>query len=277
MNGLWYTQIMAVLRLEWKKTFFARSGLWIYLLALAPVLLFGGFSLAMIKNHRPGDFGEDTNVFAGIFQLFYLRLCIFFGCVGIFMNLFRGEMLNKSLHFYFLAPIRRDVLLAGKYIAGLLAAIVIFSTSTLLQIAAMYAHYDWNTMRAYLFESGGWEHVLAYLGVTILACIGYGSVFLAAGVLVRNPIIPAGVILVWEAINSFLPAVLQKASVIFYLKSLCPIQVPPQVGPPLSLMAINVDPMPAYVAIPGLLLLAIVVLYLAALRVKRMEINYATE
>ena len=42
------------------------------------------------------------------------------------MNLFRGEMLDKTLHYWFLAPARREVLLAGKYLAGLIAAVVIF-------------------------------------------------------------------------------------------------------------------------------------------------------
>ena len=68
------------------------------------------------------DFEEDRRVFAGVFQFFYLRLAIFFGCLGIFMNLFRGEMLDKTLHFWFLAPAKREVLLAGKYGAGLIAS-----------------------------------------------------------------------------------------------------------------------------------------------------------
>src|SRR3954467_3580915 len=40
MIRLWVVQILAVLQLEMRKTFFARRGLWVYLLALAPVLLF---------------------------------------------------------------------------------------------------------------------------------------------------------------------------------------------------------------------------------------------
>ena len=70
------------------------------------------------------NFEEDRRIFAGVFQFFYLRLAIFFGCLGIFMNLFRGEMLDKTLHFWFLAPARREVLLAGKYAAGLIASII---------------------------------------------------------------------------------------------------------------------------------------------------------
>jgi len=44
-----------------------------------------------------------------------------------FMNLFRGEMLDKTLHYWFLAPARREVLLAGKYGAGLIASTIIFA------------------------------------------------------------------------------------------------------------------------------------------------------
>jgi hypothetical protein len=40
MTKLWWAQIKAVIRLEMKKTFFARRGLWIYILALLPLLLF---------------------------------------------------------------------------------------------------------------------------------------------------------------------------------------------------------------------------------------------
>ena len=39
--------------------------------------------------------------------------------MGIFSNLFRGEMLEKTLHYYYLTPLRREVLVAGKYLAGL--------------------------------------------------------------------------------------------------------------------------------------------------------------
>ena len=61
------------------------------------------------------NFDEDRTIFAGIFQFFYLRLAIFFGCLGMFMYLFRGEMSNRTLHYWFLAPARREVLLVGKY------------------------------------------------------------------------------------------------------------------------------------------------------------------
>jgi hypothetical protein len=43
---LWWAQIKAVIRLEMKKTFFAKRGLWIYLVAALPVFLFIAFAVA---------------------------------------------------------------------------------------------------------------------------------------------------------------------------------------------------------------------------------------
>ena len=51
MSLVW-AQIRAIIRIEMKKTFFAKRGLWIYMLALAPVALF--FAHSMIEIHEHG-------------------------------------------------------------------------------------------------------------------------------------------------------------------------------------------------------------------------------
>src|SRR5712672_687243 len=193
MKKPWRAQILAVMRLELGKTFFARRGFWVYLLAFAPVLLFAAhsalaprlqgrlarlagphpastqallsirvgdtreqvaekagepyfqrsgrlqtegvrgdaqskytdgrsdfyvlFEKGKVKHVRqisPESLSQGSLIFATSFQTYFLRLAVFFGCAGIFLNLFRGEMLDKSLHFYLLTPMRREVLLAGK-------------------------------------------------------------------------------------------------------------------------------------------------------------------
>lgn len=366
MTKLWWAQIKSVIRLEMKKTFFARRGLWIYVLALLPLLLFiaqainvsqerernghiaaqsqkhltdqdlhavrpemtreevtallgrppvrfhwnerrhldsGEFVVIPHENYRYSDgfstlfldfedgkvasitiregynLPEDSVVFAGVFQFFYLRLAIFFGCLGIFMNLFRGEILDKSLHFYFLAPIRRDVLMIGKFLAGLLATCIIFVTSELVQFIVFTWKFSPNQRDLFLYQNHGLAQGAAYLGVTALACLGYGAFFLAAGMLFRNPILPAAVILVWEAANPFLPALLKKVSVIYYLKSLCPVEIPTPPGTPalLSLLVSNPDPVSTPVAILGIVVVSLLVLYISSLQVRRMEINYTSE
>ena len=225
------------------------------------------------------NLGQDSIVFAGVFQFFFLRLAIFFGCLGIFMNLFRGEILDHSLHFYFLAPIRREVVMAGKFLAGLLATCTIFVTSEILQIIAFLWHVPVNSRDIYLYHNHGLEHAAIYVGVTVLACIGYGAFFLVAGMLFRNPILPAAAILIWEAINPFLPGILKQFSVIYYLKSLCPVDVPADPGTPpvLALLISNSDPVSAPVAVLGILAVALIALYASSVQVRRMEINYTTE
>ena len=102
--SLWRRQIAAVLRLELKKSFLSRRGLWIYLLAMGPLLLTAGHSLHVMSTGRQFcSIAEDSMAFATIFQLFYLKFGIFFGCVAVFTNLFRGEVLERTLHYYFLA------------------------------------------------------------------------------------------------------------------------------------------------------------------------------
>jgi hypothetical protein len=130
------------------------------------------------------SFEEDRGIFAGVFQYFYLRLAVFFGCLGIFMNLFRGEMLDKTLHFWFLAPARREVLLAGKYGAGLIASTVIFAGGALLCFLVLLWTHD-GQVQAY-WQGAGIAHAFWYAAAAVTRCIGYGSIFLATGLLLRN-------------------------------------------------------------------------------------------
>ena len=224
------------------------------------------------------NFEEDRMIFAGIFQYFYLRLAIFFGCLGIFMYLFRGEMSNRTLHFWFLAPARREVLLAGKYAAGLIASAVIFGSGALLTFAALVWPHDAVEVQAY-WNAGGLGHVFWYTAAAALGCVGYGSVFLAVGLYMRNPIIPAAVLLAWESVNGILPHALQKMSILYYLQSLCPVPAPMDNDAPtlIQLLASPAAPASRPGAILGLLLLTAFVLWIASLAVRRMQISYGAE
>ena len=109
--------------------------------------------------------------------------------------------------------------------------------------------------------------------MTVLACLGYGAVFLLMGILFRNPMLPAAMVMVWEGINAFLPPLLKKFSIIFYLKSLCPVNITETGG--LAFLVVEADPAPAWLAIPGLLILAGLTLVYAGLHARRLEISYA--
>jgi ABC-type transport system involved in multi-copper enzyme maturation permease subunit len=359
MTSIGWSQLLAVWRLEMKKSFFARRGLWVYLLALVPVVLFMGRSIQVpieqqrlarlarghsvtieqlhsirrrmtreqlverlgkpvsiiTRSRRIGDqrrlersyyrytdghsdytFVVDDDVvqniwanepqtlsdmsviFATIFQYYFLRTAIFFGCVGIFMNLFRGELLDKSLHYYLLTPMRRELLVLGKYLSGLMATIVIFTISAALQFGAMLWQFDRPTIHTFL-HNGGWGQLSAYLGVTVLACLGYGAIFLLAGLLFRNPIIPAAAVLVWESANLFLPLTLKKISLIFYLQSLCPVVAPPDstLPLPIQLLISSFQPAGRAHAIAVIFIVSLALLTISAFRGRKLEINYSTD
>ncbi len=77
----------------------------------------------------------------------------------------------------------------------------------------------------------------------------------------------------------YLPHVLQKISIVYYLQSLCPVPVPLDNDVPilLRLLAAPAAPASRPAAIVGLLLLSAVVLWIASRAVRRMEISYGAE
>ncbi len=241
-------------------------------------LLFVDGTLKRRDINRLLNLEEDRTIFAGIFQFFYLRLAIFFGCLGMFMYLFRGEMTDRTLHYWFLAPARREVLLAGKYAAGLIAAATIFGGGALVAFAAMLWPHDAVELQAY-WNAGGLGHAFWYAATAALGCLGYGSVFLALGLYIRNPIVPAAVLLAWEGVNGILPHALQKMSVLYYLQSLCPVPAPMDNDAPalVRLLAAPAAPASRPGAILGLLLVTAVVLWIASRAVRRMQISYGAD
>ena len=96
--GLWTRQVIAILRLEIKKRQLGRKALIVYLLVGAPAFLFFLRTMVNIPEDAVQSLGRLNVIFAVIFRTFFLRLILFFGCVGIFGQLFRGDMLEKTIH-----------------------------------------------------------------------------------------------------------------------------------------------------------------------------------
>src|SRR5947209_2485554 len=266
----WTTQLIAIIQVELKKNFLRKRSVWIYLVAFAPVVLIGAHAIDSPMG-RHCSIQEDTHILAGIFQLFYLRLGIFFGCMGLFTWLFRGEIVEKSLHYYFLAPVRRELLVLGKYLAGMITAVFFFGLSVFLSFTLMYAHFG-PAGRAYVFDGPGLGQLGSYLSVTALACIGYGSLFVALSLVIRNPILPGVVVLLWETFHPVFPAMLQKLSIMFYLRQLCPVPLAPEGI--LALFTVIAEPVSAWRAVPGLLCLSAAILVFACRRLRKMELSY---
>ena len=270
--GLWCVQALRLTRIELRRNLFSWRATWIYCLAFIPTVIICIHSL--VDKHPSFAMSEDTNILAGIVQLYYIRLGVFFGCLGIFSRLIRGEMIERSLHFYLLSPVRREVLLLAKFAAGSISAVVLFGSAIVADFALMYAGFG-AAGRDYIFNGPGLGQMEAYLLIVVLACLGYGAVFLLLSMIFRNPTPAAMLVLGWEAINPALPSLLQKLSVASYLRHLMPVSV--QAEGIFALLTVQTEPVSGWAATLGLLVLIAVVLTYSCYRIRTLEIRYTTE
>ncbi len=270
----WRGQVGVLIQRELRRGLFTKRRLWIYLLAFAPTLI--------TLVHRVGPFSDpvnasalhdDTEVLAGIVQLYYVKLGLFFACMGIFSWLFRGEMVERTLHYSFLSPVRREVLVVGKFLAGSITTIILFEVALLGCFYFIYSRFG-AVGSAYMFGQG-LRQFGAYALVMALGTLGYGAVFLGLSLVFKNPIVPGALFFGWEAITPILPRTLQLLSITFYLKQLYPARIyAPGI---LSLFTIEPRPLSWFTTIVGLLCFTAVVLVLSCRRIRKLEITYTAD
>lgn len=260
-------QLGAVFRLELKRTFRGRDGAGLVLSAAVPLLL-----TAVVVSVRGEGVaaGRIEKEFAALFQNLILQVTLFFGCLFAFGNLVRGEQMARTLHHLLLAPVRREVVVLGKYLAALAATSGLFGGFAALSYLVLLFGQGRNAAFSQL-ASGGLARLLAYVLVAALACAGYGAVFLVLGLWAKSPILPALAFWGWEHLNFLLPEVLKRLGLVHYLLSLAPVTVPE------GFLAVIGEPVPAWAAIPAPLLLAGALLAVAAWKARRMEVDYGVE
>ena len=271
--ALWWLQARRVARIEVRRNLLSGKAWWIYFLAYVPTAV---LLLNLLFGHRRPEWamGDDTNILAGIVQFYYIRLGIFFGCLGIFSRLIRGEMIERSLHFYLLSPVRREVLLLAKFAAGSISALILFGSAMVADFALTYVAFG-RAGQDYVFNGAGVGQLEAYVAIVVLACLGYGAVFLLLSMMFRNPAPAALLVFAWEAINPVMPSLLQKISVASYLRHLMPITVPGEGI--FALLTVQTEPVSGWIASLGLLVLIGVVLAYSCFRMRTLEIRYTTE
>ncbi|HAJ76022.1 MAG TPA: hypothetical protein DCM64_06160 [Gammaproteobacteria bacterium] len=272
--SLWMRQLVAIFRIEFGKSFFSRRAFACYVLALLPILIFavaafeegdarGGPVFESIENAR--------EIFGYIYSALILGTVVFLGSASIFTTLFRGEILDRSIHYYLLTPVRREVLVTAKYLAGLSCGFVLFGLCTIICFVLLYLPFGMGQLVSDLTSGIATQQLGQYLGITLLACMGYGSVFMATGLLFRNPLIPIVLIAGWETTHFILPPALKIFSIIYHLKGLLPI--PMDEGP----LAVIVAPPPVWVSIFGMIGLCLLTVTATIFLLKHLEVKYTDE
>ena len=264
-SGLVARQIFAVIVFECQKVAHPRRSMPVFLLAALPIAVVGVVAAFVPTS---GGVGAARGIFVGVFYNLLLGASVFFGCALIFTKLFRAEMLQRTLHFYLLAPIPREALFAGKYVAGVLTAWTLFGIATVVSYWVLFAPAAPGTALADWLPS-----LFVDLGVTLLACVAYGALFLLFGLWFQNPILPVAGLFAWEGLHFLLPPPLQALSVRYHLGALTSMPMPASEGP-FAVLAIPPTPM---VAFGSLLVLTVGALGLGVLRLRRLEIRYTED
>ena len=269
---LWLRQVRAILGLELRRMLWGRRAFILYLLAFMPVVMLAMFNvLNLIADATPDELQEIGGVtfYTGIFE-FILRGTLFLGCVLQFSSLVRGEITDRSLHYYFLSPIRREVFIMGKFISAWISTTLIFAFSAFASWILVHLIFGLDHLVDYSFGIGT-AHIMGYLGVLALSCLGYGAVFLAVGMLLKNPIVPAAIIWLLEQANPFLPAGMKKFSIIHYLNSLLP------VAPADFALSVIAEKTPWWIALTGFLIFSGAVLAFSSWRARALQIEYGAD
>lgn len=271
LAGINPAQLWTVFRLEFRRNLFSRRIMIPLLLAAIPVVLMIIWNLFKVPDEVEVGLGTKSSIYATIFRAFILRLLVFFSCVAVFTRLIRGDLQEQVIHYYLLCPIKRELLLLGKYLAGVASVALCFLISVTASYLLFFQEAGSSGLGGFVLMGAGMDHLASYLGITLLACFGYGAVFLLFGMLFKNPIVPSGVVLGLEYINFLLPPVLKKVSIIFYLESLCPVPIKESVFS----VAANPASLPAALLSLGLVIGAF--LGISAWKFRKLEISKGSD
>ncbi len=263
-------QLLTLARQDSLRALWSRRAIPVYLLAAMPLSV-----LALRAVFRPwaneGGTGAPVSMIGLGVHLFMLRFVVFFGCATIFINLVRGEMLDRTLHYRLVLPMRREAVFAGKYLGGLAAALSVFLPLALGCYFLLHLPHGFDAMSSHFFSGQGPRELLGYTTAILLATTAYGAFFFTIGLFSRSPLVPVGLFLAWEAATPFLPPILKAMTVWYHLMSFNP--VPLENG----VLAVMADPTPTWLATVGLVGGSALLLSAAAWRSRTLEINYTLD
>ena len=246
-------QFGAVLAVELRRTLWTRRATPLWLLAGVPV---AAALLVALFAPPPRVFP----LFGHIFNTLVVGVGVFFGAAVTQIKLLRGEIVAHTLHYHLLSPISRDVLLVGKYLAGLAC------TAGVLVAATLACHGVCAFLGAPVSPTGAGPPPLAtQLAVVVLGCAAYGALFLLFGALFRNPVLPVAGLLGWELAQFALPPALKALSVAHYLRGLLPDAAATHAA------SAGGSSLPAWACVLVLVMLATGAVALACYRLRRLE------
>lgn len=213
------------------------------------------FVVCLLVAHRSSDYPADLAKAHDIFEVwirtFFLNFIVFFVASLLGFGVVRQERDDRTLHYLFLQPVKRWVLILGKTAAFLTLASAICLTSLWGTYVLMtLGKFGPREAIADLFAGGRFVVLLKESCVLVLGLLAYGSIAILMGSLFKSGLY-ALFLLGWETALPYLPSSMKMWTMMHYLQSLLP-ERPVEAAPVFALLG---DPAPVWLCI--LVLLAV--------------------
>lgn len=189
-----------------KRTFIATGAL-LFPLILPLLLRF----YSNLQDDVPG-----TMIYAGMAEMLYLRtmvplLSLFYGAM-----LIGEEIESQTISYLLTRPVPRSAWVIGRFLAfGAATTLMLWAALALTFLAcALLPNFD---------MAGNAARLGRYLGIAVLAVLGYGGVCMAFGAWLKRPII-TGLIFIfgWQRLTILAPGVVDFFTVEKYVRMLMP-------------------------------------------------------
>lgn len=163
---------------------------------------------------------EVMDAFAFIFRGGYLYFGVILSAMTFASSVFREELEDQTLHYLYLQPIPRWMIVVGKFAGFVLVAMPCFAVSLISVKLLMLLPFGASGLVRFL-EPASLLILLREFVVIGLGLALYSSVLLGISNLIQNPI-PGFMLYGWEAVSNLMPQALQEWSLGFYVKALLP-------------------------------------------------------
>ena len=133
--SLWWRQFTAVLIPSIQRSLLSKRVLVALVLILLPLSLLTMLGIDSIDSGNDkfmANINRARMIFGMVYSTFILGAVLYIGNALMFTSLVRGEILERSIHFPLLAPVKREVLILGRFFGGLISAFIVFGLATIV-------------------------------------------------------------------------------------------------------------------------------------------------
>lgn len=215
---------MTIINLSIRRYLFTRYMWVLIILGLTPCLFTGMIAIAKIIHEGYGRQPQisDMNQFMQMaFRLFYIHFVIFFVANIFGFLLLRREVDDRTLHYLFLQPVSKTLVILSKFVAFIIVTWIFLSATFLLMYVIMFIPYGIGVMSKDLFESGRAVSLIEECFVMLVALALYGSISMVMGTIFKTAWY--GVIFyMWETALPYLPSTFKFFTISHYLQAITP-------------------------------------------------------